>query len=194
MQNILYLDDYINLYNNRLNKIIVFKPYKNTLRNGIIIDRDRFIKVFNKMIIKNKLKRGLFQESISVIINSEFTKEDKRSIKEILNELNYNKVNFINENKFFNNSNIYINYNESYFTLSYNTDKKREIISYKNNKLNKELLLKFLNNNNKQNKIFFYGKNAKNIYDVIKNNKNLYLFSDNNNLILTLLIHENVKV
>ena len=44
MNNILYLDDYINIYNLKNNKLITIKPYKNTLENGLIIDKDKFNK------------------------------------------------------------------------------------------------------------------------------------------------------
>ena len=80
MENILYLDDYINFWNKKLNKILVIKPYKNTLLNGHIIDRDKFIKRFNKIIIDNKLNKNIFNNTITIIINSSYTKEDKRII------------------------------------------------------------------------------------------------------------------
>ena len=60
MNNVLYLDDYINFYNSKNKKIIITKPYKNTLKCGRIIDRDKFIKKFNKIILDNHLNNNLF--------------------------------------------------------------------------------------------------------------------------------------
>ena len=52
MDNIIYIDDYINLYNKKNHKLIITKPYNNTLRNGFIIDKDKFIKKMNKISSK----------------------------------------------------------------------------------------------------------------------------------------------
>ena len=92
MENILYIDDYINLYNKNINKIIVYKPYKNTLNKGRIIDREKFIKLYSKLLKEYKLNNHIFGNSIKVIINNNINKEDINLIKIVLEELNYQNI------------------------------------------------------------------------------------------------------
>ena len=101
MENILYLDDYINLYNKKKDLLIKNIPYKGTLKYGKIIDHIKFIKKYNKILENNKLNKNILGSSILVIINDSYTKEDKRIIKEALENLNYKRVVFKKELEYF---------------------------------------------------------------------------------------------
>ncbi len=187
MNNILYLDDYINLYSNKLKKIIVEKPYKNTLCNGRVIDTEKFIKKFIKIKENYKLNNSLLNENILVIINSNIKEVDKRILKEILEELNYKKIEFINELEIIklNKNIIFINYNASYFSIykvEYNGKIKLNL--YENNDINKELILKIIELSNIR-EIIFTGKNYKELLNILKKSKyNYYYFEENDNLLI----------
>jgi len=190
MDNILYLDDYINLYNKRTNKLIIVKPYKNTLRNGFIIDRKKFINKFNKIINENKLKGNFFYENIFIIINNLYSKEYKLFIKEIMESLNYKKIIYINELDYLriDKKHIYINCNYNYFYFLYtNKIGNIQLNIYKNDEINKKIfnnILKILNKDN----IILYGKNYKEFINMMNKNINYYYFEKSENLIINLLI------
>lgn len=193
MENILYLDDYINLYNKKSHKLIIVKPYKNTLRNGFVIDREKFIKKFNKILDTHNLKRNFFNESLNVIINNLYSKEDKLFIKELLENLNYKNIAFVQELEYLeiDKNTLYINCNYTYFYFIY-TDiiGNIEINLYKNNQINKELfcnILKLLN----KNVVILYGKNYKEIENILKREKiDYYFYEEADNLIINFLLND----
>lgn len=191
MSNILYLDDYINFYNDKLKKIIIEKPYNNTLFNGKIINKDKFINKFVKIKEKYKINNNLFNENIIVIINSSFKDIDKLILKEILEELNYKKVKFVNEVDIIklNKKSIFINYSISYFYI-YNINHQGSISQniYENNYVNKKLILNIIDILNKED-IIFTGKNYRELLNVLKtSNKNYYYYEENDNLLIKLFL------
>ena len=192
MENILYLDDCINLYNKNHKKIICVKPYKNTLLNGHIIDRKKFIEKFVNIKRENKLHNKLFNEKIIVIINASYKKEDKILLKEILEELNYKKVEYVNEINLIkiDKNMCFINFNEGYFLLYYlNYKGNVEMKIYANDYINKALIKDILNIINKS-KIIITGKNAKELIGLLEHTKfNYYYYQKFENLFLNLLIN-----
>ena len=196
MDNILYLDDYINLYNKKNNMLLIIKPYKNTLRNGIIIDRNKFIKKIRKLIKEYNLDGTFFAENISIITSKLHTKEDKILLKEIMDELNYKIVNFVQETDYIklNKETIYINYNKSYFYILYlNEFGNSEINLYKNDHINNKLISNILGELNSKN-IILYGKNIKELENILKKEKiEYYFYEDSDNLLIKNLLH-NKKV
>lgn len=191
MENILYLDDYINIYTKKLNKILTINPYKNTLRNGRIIDRVKFIKKLSKVIKENKLNNNLFNNNIMVIISSLITIEDKKIIEESLEELNYKNIKFISEIKYLklNKNRIYINcaYSFIYFYyINYLGDTEVALYDYKN--INSEIIMSIIKQINKK-EIYLYGKNYLEIakkLDLLK--IDYYFFEDSENLLIKLLV------
>ena len=191
MENILYLDDYINFWNKKLNKILVIKPYKNTLLNGHIIDRDKFIKRFNKIIIDNKLNKNIFNNTITIIINSSYTKEDKRIITEIFEELNYKQIKYINELNYLtiNKNNLIINYNDTYFYFYYLNNKGNiDMLMLPNNSITNVFFIEYIKLL-KKNNIYLFGKSFYNITKKLNQEKiNYYFYEESNNLILMLIL------
>lgn len=196
MDNILYLDDFINLYSKKNHALIILKPYRNTLRNGMIIDRNKFIKKFQKIIDEYNLGSTFFNENIFIVINNLHTYEDKILLKDIMEELNYKNIKFIQETEYLklNKDNIYINYNNSYFYILYiNELGKIEVNLYKKDDINNgfiKYIIKSLNGKN----IILYGKNIKELENILKKEKiDYYFYDDSDNLLIKFLLH-NKKV
>lgn len=191
MENILYLDDYINFYIKKRNNIVSIKPYKNTLNKGKIIDRKKFINVFKKIKETNKLNNFIVNENVIIIINSNYNKEDKIMLQEVLEELEYKNIKFINELKLIkiDKNSIFVNYNESYFYLYYlNKLGNVEMDVYQNNIINKNLIINIFKLIDKRN-ILVAGKNYKELINILKTtNYNYFYYEDNKNLFLTLLL------
>lgn len=191
MENILYLDDYINFYNKKIDKLLVIKPYKNTLRNGLIIDRNKFNKIFKKALEQNNITSGLLNENLVVIITSFYTNEDKALIKDIMENINYKNIKFIQELEYLklNKNNVYINCNYEYFYFIYTNDLGKITTNiYKNDFLNKELFLQLIYILNKR-EIYLYGKNYKEFINIIKTqNINYYYFEYGENLLINKLL------
>jgi len=190
--NILYLDDYINFYNKKNNTLLIIKPYKNTLKNGIIIDREKFIMKMTKVLEKNRLNKNLFSEGVSVISNNLFNKESKLLIKQTMEELNYVKIDFIQETNFLkvNKDNIFINCNYEYFYILFNNSSGNVICNiYKNDAINKALIKSIIKLINKRN-VILYGKNYKEIKNILeKNHIEYFRFEETDNLIIKFLLN-----
>ena len=184
---ILYLDDYINFYNKNTLEITKIISYKDTLRNGIIINKTKFIKKMIKELNKIGIKNSIFTSSIKVIINNYYTCEDKELIKLVMEELNYKKVEFIHENNYLelNKNNVYLNCNYSYFYILYvDSYGDTKINMYKNDILNKSIFINLIDYFNNKN-IILYGKNIKEFISVLdKYNIEYYVYEEKDNLIM----------
>ena len=187
MKDYLYLDDYINLYSFKKKKIISIKPYKDTLRYGHIINRNKFIKIFNKIIKEQSLNNNIFVNKIVVIINRTYSEEDKLVIKDALEELNYHNIKFEYACTYLNmkQNKVFINYNFSYFSIIFiNKQNKTKLYNYDINGINEKLIMPMLKII-KKDKIYIYGKNYNKLIDIIKNINIPYYFYDiSENLIL----------
>lgn len=196
MSNILYLDDYINFYDKKTHQLIIAKPYKNTLRNGFIIDKEKFNKKFLQMLDSYNLKQTFFNESMTIIINNLYTKEDKNLVQEAMEILNYKNIKFVQEIKYLkiDKSLLYINCNATYYYLIYtNYLGNVEVNLYKNDKINKKYLINIVKDLKKE-KIILYGKNYKEIVNLIsKQDLNYYYYQESDNLMIHYLLN-NKKV
>ncbi len=177
MNNILYLDDYINLYNKKKNIIIKYKPYKDTLKYGKIINKKRFIKIYNKLLNEYKINNNLFNESIVIIINPFYSIDDKNNLKTIFSDLNYFRIKLINEKILFNiNNDLYINSNDSYYYIFNNSVK----LLYDNNEIN-NININNIINYIKNDSIIIFGKSINTFTHILDN---YYVFEDNEQLVI----------
>ncbi|MBE6156586.1 MAG: hypothetical protein E7161_02455 [Firmicutes bacterium] len=192
MDNIIYIDDYINLYNKKNHKLIIAKPYKNTLRNGFVIDKDKFIKKMNKLLENNNLKNSFFNENITIVINNLYKKQDKIFIKEIIEELDYKNIKLLNEIDYLkiDKKVLYINCNKSYFYFLYtNCFGDIETNLYKNDNVNKSLVINIIKHLQKE-ILVLYGKNYLEISNILQREKiDYYFFEDSENLIIQILLN-----
>lgn len=196
MENILYLDDYINFYIKKLNKLEVIKPYKNTLDNGKIIDRNKFIKIFKKIKEIYKLNNFIFNEKIIIIINKTYNKEDKILLQQIMEELEYKNITFINELELIKigKKSLFINFNYTYFYIYYMDEYGLiNIINLKNNMIIKKVLNHIINLLNK-NTIIITGKNYKELVNMLKKTKYNYLYYEENECLFINLFIKNKSV
>ena len=196
MENILYLDDYINFYIKKLNKLEVIKPYKNTLDNGKIIDRNKFIKIFKKIKEIYKLNNFIFNEKIIIIINKTYNKEDKILLLQIMEELEYKNITFINELELIKigKKSLFINFNYTYFYIYYMDEYGLiNIINLKNNMIIKKVLNHIINLLNK-NTIIITGKNYKELVNMLKKTKHNYLYYEENECLFINLFIKNKSV
>ncbi len=191
MEDYLYLDDNINLYSKKNGKIYIVVPYKDTLKDGRIVNKEKFIKKFSELIKDLKINNNIFNNSISVIINNNITLEDKEIIKDTLEILNYKKIKFIREINYLalNKDKLFISYNYSYFYFySINYRGNTEMLVYDNNRINKELIVKIIKLLNKK-KIYVFGKNYNELITILNDlNLDYYYFENSDNLILNLVI------
>ncbi len=189
---ILYLDDYINLYSYKHKKIILVNPYKDTLRKGHIINKEKFIKKMEQVINEYHINKNIFNNNINVIINNSYSSIDKEILKEILEILNYKKINFIQEINYLDldKKKLYINFNNSYFYI-YHIDNqgKVKISYYDNNEINNLLILKIIKLYRKE-KIYIFGKNYIDLIKILKKEKiDYYFFEDSNNLLIKIILN-----
>ena len=194
MENILYLDDYINYYDKRKKELICFKPYRYTLKLGKVINSKKFINSFLKLKKEFKLTEPLLNEKIILIINANYGYDDKLKIKEILEELNYRKVEIVNELKYLkvNKKNMFINFNDTYFNIYYLENDKVKTLSYERNNVNNYLVINIVNLLNKEN-IIIFGKKYRSAINILnKINKNYYFYEDSENLFIELLKNKSV--
>ena len=178
MENILYLDEYINLYNIDCNKIIVYKPYKNSLNKGRIINKDKFIKIYNKMLKEYNLNNKIFGSDIKVIINKNIYEEDKNILINVLENLNYKHIDFVKEDKYLkiSKNDLYVVYNYTYFYIYY-MDSLGNIktVMYELNDNIKLFLSNILESYQKKN-IYIYGKNYQELKNILDKEKIDYYY------------------
>ena len=191
MDNILYLDDYINLYNKKNNKIIKVKPYDETISFGKIIDREKFIKNYETLLINNKLNKNILGSNITVIINGLYSKEDKKIIKEVLEELNYRHIKIINEKNILKlaKKKVIINVNYNFIIIYYlNIYGNVNLICLPYNnlikKILKEIMVLF-----KDKKIYLIGQNYAEFIKYLVND-NYYAYVNSKDYLITKIIEK----
>ena len=175
MENILYLDDYINLYNQKKNLLIIEKPYNDTLKYGKISDHLKFIKKYNNLVDKYKLNQNFFSSSITVIVNGTYT-----------------KVNFISEHKYLklNRKNIVINANHKYILIYYLDKSGNTEILTLDNKAFLDNILKEALKLFKNKKIYMFGKDYESIISLLDDNAEYYYYEDSENFIMNKIIND----
>lgn len=178
MYNILYLNDLINYYDVKKNKIFKFTPYLNSVRNGIITDVKKFSNCFKKMLKINNIKSGILYDKLIIITPPNFNNALKYIYKEIFNNLNYKFVIFKSELDLYNLSkkNININVNDSYFYYTDTSSKtSSKVFDIKDLHLLNYLI-------DKEKNVYIYGNNYSTLVKFFdKNNINYYYFEDNEN-------------
>lgn len=180
MYNILYLNDYINYYSKKINKIIKYTPYSKTVANGLIIDVKRFIKCFKKMLKDNNIKESLFTDNILIITPPNFNNAYKYLYKQIFTSLNFNIIVFKSEINYYklgkNNVNINI-YNDSFY-ITKTINNKTISVLYNIEDINNIII------NNKYD-YYLYGLYNQEVINYLeKNNLNYYMFEVNENFFI----------
>lgn len=77
-------------------KIFVNTP-KGVIMNSKINNIKSFCKYFEKMLIKNDIKKLFSNGNLKIIITDNYTNFEKKIIYSCFKEINFNKVDFINE-------------------------------------------------------------------------------------------------
>ncbi len=188
---ILYLDDYINIYSNKLKKILVIKPYQKTLKNGFIIDKDKFMQMFIKVLNENKINNNIMGGSITIITNGLTTSFYKENLIKVMEELNYKKIKIINEKTLINidRNTLFINalYDSLIFYYLDELGKIKSII-YENDFVLKKILISIISNYDKK-KIIVVGKNTEEVINLLdKTDYNYYYYENYFNYFIEKLI------
>lgn len=178
--NIVYIDDYINFYSDRLDNILKIIPYKDSIVNGQIIDKEKFIKKLKQVLGKAKLNNNLIGENIMVLTNGLTNVLNKETITEVFHELNYRKVDICNLKSILkiDANTIFVEANKTYYLFYYlDNIGKVKTICLKNDIFLKsfiEIILKEL----KKKKIIIVGKETMNALNYFKAAKNYYYFEN----------------
>lgn len=190
MNNIVYLDDFINIYSKK-NKRIIVEESSDILKKGKIINTRKFIEKFETIKKSNKLNT-LVKDNIYIIINNSYDEAYLNSLKQIFENLNYNKINYIKEEDLLNvnNKNIFINTSLNYFELLYYYGKELICDYFDLNDLNLKILITIINFLNLK-EIYLFGKN-KNIVksELINNQIKYYEYSSSENLYIKICLQE----
>ncbi len=148
-KNILYItDNKLYLYNYKKDNIIKYKIGNNIVNGGRIVNPDKFIKAYEKLIQDNHLNNSLFGETIKIIINSNNNASDIVLLKNIFASFNYRHTYIENETKYYklNTSNAYLNIFDNYVILTFQNEYKKteSFVIYTNLFLNTDDLMEYL--------------------------------------------------
>lgn len=160
IDNILYLtDDTIYLKNKKIDNIIKYKINDGIVNNGKVININKFINTYEKLINTNRINNSLFGETIKVIVPNIYSNADILVLKNILETFNYRKIFIDLESKYYklNNDNAYINIQNNYMLLYYLDEYKK------------------MNVKNIPSNFFSNMKDTMNYISKLVNNKDLYL-------------------
>ena len=163
MKNVLYLvDDYILYYSKKLKKLLKYKLPTKTLRNGKIANTKLFISSYKKFLTTHKLNNNLLGDTLTVIVNPDYTKVEIDILTNVFLSLSYRKINIVNEIKLYklNSNNAYLNYNDQYLILTYQDEFKEKNVYLIDQKLgSNELLINLINSKLKNRNIMGFGLN-----------------------------------
>ncbi len=158
-----------------INKKVVHDYKCKSINKGFIINKDMFINEFLKIIKKEKIKLKMLGNDIKIVKNSYFKEADIYYLENILNELGFLKIEYIDIKDFFKDEATYIEVNNTYMIinldeglyldLDYYKDIPK-ILNYFNVLLNKNIVFFGLNKNipfiKVMNKDVFYMDNYQN--------------------------------
>lgn len=146
VNNVLYLTDNY-LYLRRTKSAEIFKEPmpKHLVKEGKITSITKFLKFYEKFLIKNNLNRSLFGENIKIIVGTNYTNADISVLKNLFVQLNYRKIIIEIESKYYklNQKNAILNLFDTYAYLTYIDDfKEQKSIMIANNmfKNNQDLM------------------------------------------------------
>ena len=104
------------------NKIYYFE-LNNSVENHRVINSEKFTESLSNIIDKLKINHNFFSQNIDIIIDSTYSKEDKILSQNILKELSFNKIKYINITELLNvnTHSLTIELNEYNFKIYYLT-------------------------------------------------------------------------
>ena len=189
-KNILYLTDNIIYY--KTDRIIKFPINQGIIINSKIGNIKKFNKVLEDLLKTNKLNSSIFGNKIKVIINNTWTKADIELLKNVLINLNYRKIDFEYEYKYYhlNNQNAYLNIQDNYMLLTIiNEYHKIKTILINDDLFNNiddkmEYIAKTIGN--KELFLLGYGEDLITIFNTFEEryNNSTYMFSNNESYIM----------
>ena len=189
-KNILYLTDNSIYY--KTNKIIKYPINQGIVINSKIGNIKKFNKILEELLKSNKLNNSILGNKIKVIINNTWTKADIELLKNILINLNYRKIDFEYDYKYYhlNNKNAYLNILDNYMLLTIiNEYHKIKTILINNDLFDSidekmDYIAKAINN--KELFILGYGEDLITIFNKFEEKYNIttYMFSNNESYIL----------
>lgn len=114
VEDILYL-----IYKDR----VIQNSLKDVIYQGFIIDKEKFMDSFLKIIKKEKIKNKLFGDTITILKNAFYSSSDIFFLDSIFNELGFIKVNYWDIHPFLSDDHAtYIEINESYMIVYLDKD------------------------------------------------------------------------
>ncbi len=189
-KNILYLTDNSIYY--KTDKIIKYPINKGIVINSKIGNIKKFNKILEELLKSNKLNNSILGNKIKVIINNTWTKADIELLKNILINLNYRKIDFEYDYKYYhlNNKNAYLNILDNYMLLTIiNEYQKIKTILINNDLFDSidekmDYIAKAISN--KELYILGYGEDLINIFNNFedKYKNTTYMFTNNESYIL----------
>lgn len=196
----LYLLDNKILFFNELNQIYREIIPPKIIKEGKIIHKPKFIKLFQQFLKKNHLIKRFQYSVLYVIMPPNFEEIDKEILKYVFDDLHFQECKTIKETNLISvkKNELWINLNDSYAYLFFGEKKGIEFSLIKDNYLKlsiEEQIKNYLLKEKKIKKIIFYGDN-KNIpllcSTIIKKyNKSCYFFENYDNYLLKILKKHN---
>ncbi len=114
------------IYKNKLIK----KDFE-SIDNGFIVDKEKFMYEFLNVMKKEKIKGKLLGDKITIVKESFYTFSDVYFLESVFNELGFIKVNFIDIRIFFDREATYIEINKKYMIINLDKGLYLELIYYK---------------------------------------------------------------
>lgn len=177
-------DDY--LYLKKKDNLIKYKLNKDIVFGGKVVNINKFIKSFEKLLCENHLNNSLFGEKIKIIVSSNYKEADIIFLKNIMNCFNYRKISINKELKYYklNSNNIYLNIFDNYINITFLDEYKKINNIYLESKMfiTDDDLMKYLNYIVKNKEVFLLGSGflLKDIFLNFENkfNKKTYIFQN----------------
>ena len=163
-----FLDNNLILVNN---KKVINKKVK-SINKGYIINRDLFINEFLGIVKKEKIKIKLLNSRVIVIKNTYFREADIFFIENIMNEIGFLKVDFLDIRNFWEKDNVYVELNTNYMIINFDKGLYFDLDYFKDIP---KIITYFKETFNKD--IYLYGTN-KNIVNIRIKNKLIYYFDN----------------
>lgn len=102
------------IYKNRVIKNIL----KDVICRGFIVDKEKFMDAFLKIVKKEKIKSNLFGDNITILKSAFYTVADIFFLETIFNELGFIKIKYLEMKDFFSDDKAtYVEINDSYMVL-----------------------------------------------------------------------------
>ncbi|MFI3260734.1 MAG: hypothetical protein R3Y13_03375 [bacterium] len=177
-----FLDNLIIYKSAKTEEIIKYPVPDGILKCGRIHNIKSFRKYYKKLLVENKINGLLTNGNIIIVINDLYTEADKKVLKEICIENNFQKINFINENKVFklSKNKVYVNYNHNYVLIHKKIMNSIITTTIVNSSDIEGILLKEVKNK----EVYFYG-NIENL-DLFTKSK-FYFYSEFKEIIINIL-------